>query len=152
MKDAITIRAIATLRLAEARTLANNGQPEGAFYLAGYAVELALKARITERLEMPWLFDESSTASADQFTGLGELRKLLKSHNILLLLAVAGLKPAYDRRKTQDKSFVKYKSLLEGWNEGIRYQLPGTKSVGDAQSFLTFLTGPNGFLQWIEKS
>ena len=132
--------------------LAANGQPEGAFYLAGYAVELTLKARIAERLELPWLFDEAGTPPADKFNGLSELRSLLKTHKLLLLLAVAGLKPAYDRQKTLVKEFSKYKLLLKKWSEAVRYQPPGTVSLRDAGSFLEFLTDSNGFLSWIEKS
>lgn len=37
---------LAELRLEEARVLLDQGKWDGAYYLAGYAVELALKARI----------------------------------------------------------------------------------------------------------
>ncbi len=152
MENPIAIRQIAALRLAEARVLAANGQPEGAFYLAGYAVELTLKARIAESLELPWLFDEAGTPPADKFNGLSELRSLLKTHKLLLLLAVAGLKPAYERQMIGFKNFFKYKTVLESWNESVRYQLPGTVDNLETQKFLEFLTNANGFLQWIEKS
>ncbi len=98
MDNPVSIKNIAQLRLTEANVLAANAQPEGAFYLAGYGVELTLKAKIAERLGMPWLFDARVTPPADQFAGLGDLRQLLKTHNLLLLLAVAGLKPAYDQQ------------------------------------------------------
>lgn len=79
-------------------------------------------------------------------------RTNFKTHKLLLLLVVAGLKPAYDERKTHDRGFVKYKGLLEDWNEGARYWLPGTVKAADAQSFLDFLANPDGFLQWIEQN
>lgn len=47
------IRNLAALRLEEAQVLAQNGKPDGAFYLAGYSVELALKAKVAERLGCP---------------------------------------------------------------------------------------------------
>lgn len=149
MENPTVIRNIAGLRLVEAQILVSNTQPEGAVYLAGYGVELMLKAKIAERLGLPWLFDERGTSPTDQFTGLGDLRKLLKTHNILLLLAVAGLKPAYDQQQKTVRGFLKYKVLLESWSEGVRYQLPGSVQTADAQSFLDFLLGPDGFLQWI---
>ena len=48
METPFTIRALAALRLAEATVLIQAGKPDGAFYLAGYSVELALKAKIAE--------------------------------------------------------------------------------------------------------
>lgn len=150
MESPNIIRSIARLRLKEAQVLATNAQPEGAFYLAGYGVELILKAKVAERLGLPWLFDARFTPPAEQFAGLSDLRNLLKTHNLLLLLAVAGLKPAYDQQQKASKDFFKYKSLLESWSEGIRYQLPGSVLAPDAQNFLNFLTAPTGFLQWIE--
>ena len=39
-------RELATLRLAEAKALLDAGLPDGAYYLAGYAVECGLKACI----------------------------------------------------------------------------------------------------------
>jgi HEPN domain-containing protein len=47
---------LAALRLKEARLLLKANCPEGAYYLAGYAAECALKAciaRRTERFEFP---------------------------------------------------------------------------------------------------
>ncbi|WP_210516311.1 hypothetical protein [Hymenobacter terricola] len=150
MKTPEDIRLLAQLRLDEAQVLVTNGRIDGAFYLAGYGVELALKAKIAERLGLPWLFDEKGTDKNDEFLGLRDLRNLVKTHKLILLLAVSGLKPAYDQRKQNEIGFLKYKQLLESWNEGLRYQLPEPVNVVDVQSFLNFLTGPNGFLQWIE--
>ena len=152
MRTPQEIRTLAHLRLDEAQVLATSGHLEGAFYLAGYGIELALKARIAERLGLPWLFDEKGTSPNDQFTGLGELRKLLKTHNLILLLAVSGLKPAYEQKRQTESGFLKYKQLIESWNEGLRYQLPEPVNTMDVQSFLNFLTAPDGLLQWIETS
>lgn len=152
MRNPQEIRLLARLRLDEAQVLTTSGYIDGAFYLAGYGIELALKAKIAERLGLPWLFDEKGTTPTDQFTGLGDLRKLLKTHNLFLLLAVGGLKPSYDRKRQTESEFLKYKQLIESWNEGLRYQLPEPVNRVDMQSFLNFLTAPNGLLQWIETS
>ena|SRR5579859_2980039 len=42
---------LAEVRLLEARALLSAGFPDGAYYLAGYAVECALKARIANRTQ-----------------------------------------------------------------------------------------------------
>jgi hypothetical protein len=41
-----TMRKLAMARLAEARILLDAGEFSGAYYLAGYAIECAIKARI----------------------------------------------------------------------------------------------------------
>ena len=151
MKDPQDIRALVRLRLAEAQVLAINSYPAGAFYLAGYSVELTLKAKVAERLGLPWLFDEK-IPPGEQFNGLSELRKLVKTHNLVLLLAMSGLKPMYVQRQQDEPDFFKYRQLLESWNEGLRYQLPTPANDADTQDFLNFLTGPAGFLQWIEQN
>jgi HEPN domain len=43
------LRALATLRLSEARLLLNHRHWDGTYYLAGYAVEIAIKACIAKR-------------------------------------------------------------------------------------------------------
>jgi HEPN domain-containing protein len=45
-QDRATFQQLAEERLAEARALLETGHPSGAYYLAGYAIECALKARI----------------------------------------------------------------------------------------------------------
>ena len=90
------IRNLAILRLEEAIILAQNNKPDGAFYLAGYSVELALKARVAERLDLPGLFDEQN--SSQRFTGINELRRLVKTHNLALLFVVGGLQTAFEQK------------------------------------------------------
>src|SRR5207237_9347522 len=67
------------LRLKEAKLLLDNKYYEGAFYLAGYAVECALKACVakkTKRYEFP-------PKTADR----------LCTHDLAALVALTGLKP-----------------------------------------------------------
>src|ERR1700733_9390749 len=45
-QDRATFQQLAELRLAEAKSLLEKGLPSGAYYLAGYAIECALKAII----------------------------------------------------------------------------------------------------------
>ncbi|HBL27338.1 MAG TPA: hypothetical protein DD490_10940 [Acidobacteria bacterium] len=50
MIPSVTLRAISAARLEDARQLLAAGRFDGAVYLCGYAVELALKARICDTL------------------------------------------------------------------------------------------------------
>lgn len=85
------IKELALQRLKEADVLFQNKMCDGAFYLAGYSVELILKAKICERLGIPNLFDEKNT-DANSIEGIGEIRKPLKTHNLFTLLIFSGLK------------------------------------------------------------
>ena len=143
------IRNLSELRLAEAGILAQHNKPDGAFYLAGYSVELALKAKVAERLGLPGLFDEQNTTQ--QFTGLNELRRLVKTHNLTLLLVVGGLRPAFDQKRTTEVAFATASNWLNEWNEGLRYRSPGTVTKAGVEHFLAILEGPIGLLQWIKQ-
>lgn len=60
MKTIAEIKQLSKLRLEEAEILCIAGKYDGAFYLAGYSVELMLKAKICENFDMDNLFDEDA--------------------------------------------------------------------------------------------
>ena len=86
------IRRIADRRLEEAGLLFRSGFFEGAYYLAGYTVELHLKAKICERLDLYDLFEdaESSVANRASFSNL-QIGRLFKVHELQKLLLLSGL-------------------------------------------------------------
>jgi HEPN domain-containing protein len=67
------LRAIARARLRDAQVLLRAKRFDAAFYLCGYAIELALKARICRTLKWPG-FPES----AQDFKGF----QLVKTHDL----------------------------------------------------------------------
>lgn len=150
MKDTKKIIKLAKQRLSEARILCKNNKYEGAFYLAGYSVELMLKAKICERLGIPNLFDEAG-ALKDQPKGIGEVRKALKTHNLHILLIYSGLKVKFDKDKASNKKLFKVNSLFfNGWDEKTRYKPCGYMHDKDAKNLVTLLSQSNGMLTWIE--
>src|SRR6266487_2754950 len=100
---------LAWQRLDEAEILYNNNKYDGAFYLAGYSVELMLKAKICERVGIPNLFDESDVAT-NAIKGIGEIRKTLKTHNLFTLLIFSGLKIKFDNDKANNIVLAKANS------------------------------------------
>lgn len=58
-QDRATFQQLAEERLAEATLLLAQGYPSGAYYLAGYAVECALKASIATRFKADEIPDKS---------------------------------------------------------------------------------------------
>ncbi len=149
MDTPVIIRALASLRLEEARILADNGKPDGAFYLAGYSVELTLKARIAEQFGIESLFADKVSA-ADEFTDIGKVKNLVQTHNLFLLLVISGLRLPYFEQRRQDKVFLAFDPLLWTWNERLRYQSPGRTSQQNVTDFINFLAAPDGLLTWIK--
>ncbi|MEX8547970.1 MAG: hypothetical protein V5804_10255 [Mucilaginibacter sp.] len=146
------IRNLATQRLKEAEILYKNEMFGGAFYLAGYCVELTLKAKVCDRLGIPNLFDETNR-DANSIKGIGEIRKTLKTHNLFTLLIFSGLKVKYDNDKTVNKDLLKANSLLfTAWDENARYKPCGHMRKKDVENLINLLSGPNGILTWIEQN
>ena len=144
------IRKLAYLRLKEADVLYNNGLFDGAFYLAGYSVELMLKAKICERINVPNLFDEKSTTIIE---GISDIRKVVRTHNLFTLLIMSGLKNKFDADKASNKQLALSNSILfNRWSEESRYLPLGTCTDKNAENLINLLSGKEGILQWIENN
>jgi HEPN domain-containing protein len=77
------LKGLSRARLRDAEALLAAGRFDGATYLCGYAVEIALKARIVKTLK--WIgFPESRT----DFNDLASF----KTHNLQILLHLSGWK------------------------------------------------------------
>jgi hypothetical protein len=81
MLTPVELRTIARERLQDAHILCSNGRYDGAGYICGYAVELALKARICETLN--WL---GFPQTAKEFTNYTSF----KTHSFVVLLSLSG--------------------------------------------------------------
>lgn len=152
MTNPTEIRNLAKQRLNEAEILYQNGKYDGAFYLAGYSVELTLKAKICDRLGIPNLFDETD-ASTNSIKGIGEIRKTLKTHNLFTLLIFSGLKNQFDSEKSTNIELAKANSLLfNAWDENARYKPCGHMLDKDVEKLINLLSEPNGIITWIEQN
>ena len=83
-------KQIAILRLAEAESLLNQSHYDGCCYLAGYCLEMALKAVICRRMEKDDFFDILKSESVRSF----------KIHNLGELVILAGLQKKYEDLST----------------------------------------------------
>lgn len=143
MNNASEIRKLADTRLAEAKLLLDKDYCEGALYLAGYCIELLLKAKIADLLDIQNLFDDNFSPK--------EFRKPYYTHNLKWLLKFAGLQTKFDKAKATDMEFFTNWSLIEEtWNEHCRYKQCGTCLKKDIQKFITAIENPQkGVKQWI---
>jgi len=152
MKNPIEIKALALERLGEAEILYQNKKFDGAFYLAGYSAELMLKAKICIRMGVPNLFDEDDKV-LKSIPGISEIRKSIKTHNLIVLLILSGLKEKFDADKSTNQHLFKANSLLfSNWNENSRYKPCGFMKSTVVHTLILLLKDENGLLQWIEQN
>ncbi len=152
MKNPIEIKALALERLGEAEILYPNKKFDGAFYLAGYSAELMLKAKICTRTGVPNLFDEDDKV-LKSIPGISEIRKSIKTHNLIVLLILSGLKEKFDADKSTNQHLFKANSLLFSiWNENSRYKPCGFMKSTVVHTLILLLKDENGLLQWIEQN
>ena len=148
------IKALAYQRIEEAKVLLNSGYSDGAFYLAGYAVELMLKWKICKLFGIDNLFSTDQKSSSAIGNGVSELIRTFKTHDLLALLLYIGLKTKFDAEKSGNLNLLKVHSLvMTEWKESIRYMPCGHTETSDVESVLILLSDhQNGFLKWIEES
>jgi HEPN domain-containing protein len=133
--DRRNLQELSRVRLKEARTLLRVGLCDGAYYLAGYAVECALKACIakgTQRHDFPHRRKVEAS----------------HSHNLRDLVKVAGLEDARLGRASEDPSFRTNWEVAQAWSEQSRYRRHRTE---DARALLEAV-GDNrhGVMAWIK--
>jgi hypothetical protein len=113
---------IARARIADAKALLAAKRYDGAVYLCGYAVELALKARICKTLN--WA---EFPSSRKEFEGLQSFRV----HDLDVLLKLSGLET-----KTK-RSYMTDWSIVAQWNPDARYKPIGTATDKNTQDMIT---------------
>jgi HEPN domain-containing protein len=106
-------------RFLEAETLLRNGHTTGAVYLAGYAVECALKAALL-----------SAVRAADHARWVERFRKEIK-HDLVWLRTELRAKHAV----LPDRINVRFITVRSNWSTDMRYT-PGVRREQDARDFL----------------
>ena len=153
MKSSAEIKLLAYERLSEAEILCNAGKYDGAFYLAGYSIELMLKAKVCAQLGVDNLFDEGC-----KFSGINEVRRAVKTHDITALFIFSGLREKFENAKNLSSVLERTNArlfLASGhslWSEQIRYQSVGSQNSDNVQALIALLNHEEGLLKWIDKS
>lgn len=134
------LKTLARLRLREAYALFDAGLYDGAAYLCGYVVELALKARICRLMDLA-TYPES-----------GKLQSALRTHNLEDLLMLGGLRPALKRASGRTPGLQMNWEVLLAWTPETRYQPQGTHSRQTALKWLGAVNHPtDGVFAWIAR-
>jgi len=131
------LQHLTKLRILEAKTLLLAGCHEGSYYLLGYAVECAFKARIARQMRR---FDIPD-------------RKLVNdiyTHDLNKLLSVSGLEPEHRKLSKSNPAFELNWTIVKDWSEQSRYaSIISEVKVKDFHS--AALSRKNGILPWLKK-
>jgi HEPN domain-containing protein len=122
MISSAELRKIARARFLDATALLRAKRYDGAYYLSGYSIELALKARICRTLKWP-----DFPESAQDFKGF----QSIKTHDLEVLLRFSGIE-----NRIKQKYMLEWSVVLD-WNHEKRYQPVGQSSVQQATNMLT---------------
>jgi len=125
------------MRIQEAKCLLDNGFYEGAYYLAGYAVECGLKACIAKQIKQYEFPDKKFVG--DSYT-----------HDLNKLLGLSGLREEHRTRAEDEPSFANNWTVVKDWSEEERY----TVQVDEprARDLLAAITdNDTGILSWSKK-
>lgn len=131
-------RRLTALRIREANGLLRLGYASGAYHLAGYAVECALKACIARKTR------------ASSFPPKVKVVQEMYKHNPTELLGAAGLKPKLQQDAPPGSALDGHWATVSRWSEESRYE---RKTLREAAELLKAITDPqNGVLAWLRQS
>ena len=102
---------LARVRLDEAKVLRDGGKFDGAYYLAGYAVECALKAVIAKRIK------------AEEFPPKPGVVQKYYTHDLAGLVTAAELGADLESKSQDNQDFEANWFTVKRWNENSRYEI-----------------------------
>lgn len=129
------IQRLAQLRLDDAIYLYRRERASSAYYLAGYAVELAIKACAAKLFQPNSIPDKNLVAT-------------LYTHNLDQLMSASGLQPALKEATKHDSLLAANWGVVSKWNEASRYKFWDTVS---AASLISAIKDPDhGVFTWVK--
>lgn len=142
----IDFQRLADLRLKEAKALLAAEFPDGAYYLAGYAVECALKACVAKRTQQHDFPDKKLVDKS-------------YTHDVERLIEAAGLSDLLRNDLARNEELQLDWETVREWSEQSRYDLFGDDPIGhwsglaSAQSLIDAVESKKGgVLRWIRQS
>lgn len=122
-------KALSVRRLREAEILYAGYEFAGAYYLAGYAIECALKACIAKQ-----------TRAGDFPPPASEVSRGYYTHDLNALLKTAKLFEAKNETCAANKDFETYWGIVAKWSEAARYER--ARNAREAESIIVAVSEP----------
>lgn len=130
------LQQLTRLRLKEAKLLLNSRNYSGAYYLAGYSIEYALKACISKKIRQKEIPDKKFIN--DCYT-----------HNLRDLVILADLENYRATLERRNANFASNWAIVKDWNEACRYKTFSQAQAKELYTSITTRTG--GVLSWIRQ-
>ncbi|MFT3987218.1 hypothetical protein [Aestuariivirga sp.] len=128
------LQKLAEQKIEDASLLLANNRFGNAFYLAGYAIEIGLKACISKQIIAQMI-------PSKQFVDK------LYTHEFKALIGLAGLAQELQDEQKRDRLFATYWGAVGEWNEAARYT---ATDAATAQLMVQATRDTNsGVLRWI---
>ena len=132
----IDLEKLVDIRIREANILLKSENYHGAYYLAGYALECALKVCISKQISQ-YDFPNKQLAIKSH------------THNLSDLVGVAGLKQELKQKEEKDDDFKLNWALAKDWSESSRYDCNINELL--AKDFLKVINDDeSGVLKWLK--
>ena len=130
------LESLARVRMEDSTFLLSANKASSAYYLSGYAVELALKACISK------LFKEG--VIPDKW-----FVNAIYSHGLESLLSTSGLLPQLKVDSKADPQFAANWGIVTKWNEASRYEF--WDPITAATMIQAITDEHHGVFQWVKK-
>lgn len=142
MRGIADIQNLAWQKFNDAEVLLQEGRHDSAYYMAGYTLELLLKARICKTLKIDdfFYFEESEKKVLSK-----EAYRPFRVHDFLQLMILSGIYADFEI-ELKEAEFKEHWSTVSKWKEDARY-LAGRAGT-DVKNFLTSIMIIS---KWIEK-
>jgi len=129
------LQALAQTKIDDATHLISVGSYSNGYYLAGYSIELALKACIARQISAETIPDKAFINS-------------VYVHNLKSLVGSAGLSAALKDAEDEDAAFAANWAIVSEWSPEVRYENIEALS---AQLLSSAILDPkSGVLRWIK--
>lgn len=130
------LQKLSEIRLEDSIILFSAGKSSSAYYLAGYCIELALKACVS-KLFQPNVIPDNNFVQA------------IYTHSLEQLLKTAGLFPQFKEDIKTDLQLAANWGIASKWNEASRYQFWDQFAT---DSLIQSIRDPDhGVFQWVKK-
>lgn len=130
------LERLATVRLEDSIFLLQANKASSAYYLSGYAVELALKACISKLFQEHVIPDKG-------------LVNAIHTHSLESLLSTSGLLPQLKEDANNDPHFAANWGIVTKWNEASRYEFWDPITAATMIGAIT--DADHGVFQWVKK-
>ncbi|WP_370194492.1 MULTISPECIES: hypothetical protein [Aurantimonas] len=130
------LHGLARARCDDAALLLENRRWSSAYYLAGYSIELGLKACIAKQISKDTIPDKS-------------IIRDIYSHEFMKLVSLAGLRKELSGAQNSDSDFAANWAIVSEWSPDTRYRVI---SAAEAQYIVAAISDTeHGVLKWIKQ-